>query len=72
MDQPSGSLLGAGEQWKGMGGERMAGWELIRDDRDRQRLRNVLLEGAESPSSGVADTAYFETLRAGVRRDAKE
>lgn len=41
--------------------------ELIRRDRDRQRLRDLLLEGAESPPAGVADTDYFDRLRSGVR-----
>jgi len=46
--------------------------ELIRDDRDRAHLRSLLLEGAESPPSVLADTTYFETLRTGVRRHSKE
>lgn len=50
----------------------MAEWELIRDGRNRQRLRALLLEGADSPPSLVADATYFETLRAGVRRHSKE
>ncbi len=41
--------------------------ELIRQDRDRQRLRDLLLEGAESAAAGVADTDYFDRLRIGVR-----
>lgn len=41
--------------------------ELIRRDRDRHRLRGLLLEGAESPPAGVADTDYFDHLRSGVR-----
>jgi antitoxin ParD1/3/4 len=44
--------------------------ELIRKDQDRQRLRALLLEGAESESAGVADATYFEGLRARVRKDA--
>lgn len=37
--------------------------ELIRRDQDRQRLRSVLLEGAQSEPGPVADGAYFTTLR---------
>ena len=43
--------------------------------RERSRigsdLRNLLLEGAESPHAVTADAAYFETLRAGVDRYSK-
>ena len=46
----------------------MAEWELIRSDQDRQQLRNLLLEGAESSPAVMGDAAYFETLRAGVNR----
>jgi antitoxin ParD1/3/4 len=46
--------------------------ELIRRDRDRQQLRGLLVEGGESPPSVTADAAYFEQLRAGVRRPAEE
>lgn len=45
--------------------------ELIRHDRDRQHLRNLLLEGGESAPAVTADASYFETLRAGVRQDPK-
>ncbi len=38
--------------------------ELIRRDKDRVQLRNLLLEGAESPITGVANDAYFESLKA--------
>lgn len=41
--------------------------ELIRNDRDRLRLRSLLLEGAASALSEPADAAYFEALRARVR-----
>ena len=41
--------------------------ELIRKDRDRQRLRGLLLEGAASPKAVTADAHYFEGLRAKVR-----
>jgi len=42
--------------------------ELIRRDQHRQRLKSLLLEGASSPPAGPADQAYFEELRARVRR----
>jgi len=42
--------------------------ELIRRDQDRQRLRSLLLEGAESKPAGPADEAYFEGLRSRVRQ----
>ena len=41
--------------------------ELIRKDRDRQRLRGLLLEGATSPPAVTADTDYFDRLRSRVR-----
>jgi antitoxin ParD1/3/4 len=46
--------------------------ELIRKDQDRNRLRNLLLEGAASPPGEVADELYFEGLREGVRRRANK
>ena len=46
----------------------MAKRESTRDDRDGQQLRNLLLEGAKSPPSVMADTTYFETLRARISR----
>jgi len=42
--------------------------ELIRKDQDRLRLRELLLAGAASPPSAVADASYFGGLRARVRR----
>ena len=42
--------------------------ELIRKDQDRQRLRRLLLEGAESPSGPMADADYFDALRSRIRR----
>jgi len=44
--------------------------ELIRKDQDRQRLRRLLLDGAESGPGRVADAAWFEDLRALARRPA--
>jgi antitoxin ParD1/3/4 len=40
---------------------------LIRKDQDRQRLRRLLLDGAESPAAAQADPAYFERLRERAR-----
>lgn len=37
--------------------------ELIRRDRNRQQLRSLLLAGAESGPTSVADDAYFDRLR---------
>jgi len=42
--------------------------ELIRRDKDRGHLRSLLLEGAESPVTGEADSDYFESLRGGIRQ----
>lgn len=41
--------------------------ELIRKDQDRQRLRNLLLEGASSSPAAPAEDTYFEALRNRVR-----
>ena len=46
--------------------------ELIRKDRDRQRLRGLLLEGAASPPAATADADYFDRFRGRVREDAHE
>ncbi len=40
---------------------------LIRHDRDRQRLRALLLEGASSPPGPPIDDAYFNGLRQRAR-----
>jgi antitoxin ParD1/3/4 len=42
--------------------------ELIRADQDRQRLRDLMLEGAASPAAPVADDAYFVGLRDRARQ----
>jgi antitoxin ParD1/3/4 len=42
--------------------------ELIRKDLDRQRLRDLLLEGAASPVVGEADDAFFAELRAWLKQ----
>jgi antitoxin ParD1/3/4 len=41
--------------------------ELIRKERDRQRLRALLLEGLESEPDVLADEAFFEALRRDIR-----
>ena len=41
--------------------------ELIRKDRDRQRLRGLLLEGAASPRAVTADAQYYDRLRSSIR-----
>ena len=41
--------------------------ELIRKDQDRQRLRDLLLQGAGSAPGPVADRAYLDELRARAR-----
>ena len=40
--------------------------ELIRKDRNRQRLRGLLLEGAASPKAVTADAHYYDGLRSRV------
>ena len=42
--------------------------DLIRMDQDRQRLRNLLLEGGASAPSPPVDEAYFQGLRERVAR----
>jgi len=42
--------------------------ELIRRDQERTQLRNLLLEGAQSKPTGLADTDYFASLRSGIRK----
>ncbi|MEN8165654.1 MAG: type II toxin-antitoxin system ParD family antitoxin [Acidobacteriota bacterium] len=44
--------------------------ELIRKDRDRQRLRKLLLDGAASPAAAPVDTEYFTSLRDHVRKSS--
>ena len=41
--------------------------ELVRKDQDRQRLRGLLLAGAQSAQTRPVDDAYFEGLRRKVR-----
>jgi antitoxin ParD1/3/4 len=45
--------------------------ELIRKDQDRQHLRGLLLAGASSQPTQVADGAYFDALRARVRQSQR-
>lgn len=46
--------------------------ELIRREQDKQKLRDLLEEGAASPLGGPADDAYFDGLRERVaKRGAK-
>ncbi len=42
--------------------------ELIRRDRDRQHLRDLLLEGADSAPATTADGACFDRLRDRAQR----
>lgn len=44
--------------------------ELIRRDQDRLRLRNLLLEGAESALTTQAGPAYFANLRDRARANS--
>lgn len=44
--------------------------ELIRRDKDRQHLRNLLLEGASSETTKPVDAAYFDSLRARASRQS--
>jgi antitoxin ParD1/3/4 len=46
------------------GSSREYGRELIRHDKDRQHLRDLLLEGASSDTTEPVDAAYFDSLRA--------
>lgn len=42
--------------------------DLIRQERDRQKLRGLILEGIESGFDGPVDEAYFDELRARISR----
>ena len=46
--------------------------ESTRKKQDRQRLRDLLLEGAASPPAVVADADYFNALRDRVREAGQE
>jgi antitoxin ParD1/3/4 len=41
--------------------------DLIRREKDRQHLRDLLQEGEASPLSGESDEDYFKNLRAEIR-----
>lgn len=43
--------------------------DLIRREQDRQQLRDLIMEGVNSPPAGVADEAYFNQLRARFSED---
>lgn len=45
--------------------------ELIRRDKDRLHLRNLLISGASSPPSAPVDEAYFGGLRERVHSAAR-
>lgn len=45
--------------------------DLIRKDQERQRLRDMLMEGAASVPTARADKSYFSGLRKRARRVAK-
>lgn len=42
--------------------------ELIRRDQERTQLRNLLLEGAQSKPTGLADDNYFASLRSVIKK----
>ncbi|MBV9592065.1 MAG: type II toxin-antitoxin system ParD family antitoxin [Hyphomicrobiales bacterium] len=44
---------------------------LIRADQDRQGLRKLLLDGAESPRTAAADESYFRDLKRRVRKPSR-
>jgi len=44
--------------------------DLIRRDRERGRLRELVLEGANSGPGVVADAAYFDALRQRISTEA--
>lgn len=45
--------------------------DLIRREKERLGLRELLLDGAKSPVAGPADAAYFARLREKARRPAR-
>ncbi|RXT19582.1 CopG family transcriptional regulator [Rhizobium leguminosarum] len=53
---------------RGYGTSRKYVHELIRHDKDRQHLRDLLLEGASSETTEPVDAAYFDSLRARASR----
>ena len=45
--------------------------DLIRQDHDRQKLRSLVLEGAASPPSVVADDKFFDQLYQRLDKEAR-
>jgi len=43
--------------------------DLIRRDRDREQLRGLILDGANSGPGRIADDEYFTSLRARISAD---
>jgi antitoxin ParD1/3/4 len=46
--------------------------ELLRREHDKQKLRDLLMKGANSPPVGPADEAWFEGLRQHAVKHAKK
>ena len=44
--------------------------DLIRRDREREQLRRLILEGANSGPGTIVDSEYFASLRARISADA--
>lgn len=42
---------------------------LIQRELDRQQLRDLVMEGVNSPPSGIVDAEFFDQLRKRVRED---
>lgn len=45
--------------------------ELISRDQMQSQLRNLLLEGAQSKPTGLADADYFASLRSGIKKHCR-
>jgi antitoxin ParD1/3/4 len=45
--------------------------QLIRRDQERDQLRSLLLQGAQSAPTGLADESYFASLRSGINQRLK-
>ena len=43
--------------------------DLIRREHDRQRLRDLIMEGVNSPPAGVFDAEFFDRLRERARQE---
>jgi antitoxin ParD1/3/4 len=46
--------------------------KLIEKELARERLRELLMEGANSPPAGEIDDAFFDDLRARIERNTPE